>query len=166
MTTPQMIAKSAPEFPLTSKETLVSISGSGNVGQYTALKVIELGATVVSLSDSKGALLSETGFTKEIVEKIGELKLKGGYLESLASEPGYTYHAGKYAVFNLIKGIILIDFSHLLRQKALDTAAKGAYRVARRHAERGFGRGGRSSCQGWSQDRCRGIQHGGNELAC
>jgi glutamate dehydrogenase (NADP+) len=90
-----MIAKSAPEFPLTSKETLVAISGAGNVGQYTALKVIELGATVVSLSDSKGALLSETGFTKEIVERIGELKLKGGYLESLASEAGYTYHAGK-----------------------------------------------------------------------
>ena len=91
----QMIAKSCPEFPLTSKETLVAISGAGNVGQFTALKVIELGATVVSLSDSKGALISETGFTKELVEKIGELKLKGGYLESLASEAGYTYHAGE-----------------------------------------------------------------------
>jgi glutamate dehydrogenase (NADP+) len=90
-----MIAKSCPEHPLTSKETLVSISGAGNVAQFTALKVIELGATVLSLSDSKGALISQTGFTKEIVEKIGALKLKGGYLESLASEPGYTYHAGK-----------------------------------------------------------------------
>ena len=33
----------------------VAISGSGNVAQYAALKAIELGATIVSLSDSKGA---------------------------------------------------------------------------------------------------------------
>ena len=36
----------------------VAISGSGNVAQYAALKVIELGGTVVSLSDSKGALIA------------------------------------------------------------------------------------------------------------
>jgi glutamate dehydrogenase (NADP+) len=73
----------------------VAISGSGNVAQYTALKVIELGATVLSLSDSKGSLIApEGGFTKDLVLKIGELKLKGGSLESL-SEEGYTYHAGK-----------------------------------------------------------------------
>ncbi len=36
----------------------VTISGSGNVAQYAALKVIELGGTVVSLSDSKGSIIS------------------------------------------------------------------------------------------------------------
>ena len=41
----------------------VAISGSGNVAQYAALKVIELGGTVVSLSDSKGSLLVESGIT-------------------------------------------------------------------------------------------------------
>ena len=36
----------------------VAISGSGNVAQYAALKAIELGATIISLSDSKGALVA------------------------------------------------------------------------------------------------------------
>ena len=56
-----MIAKAAPEYSFANKETLVAISGSGNVAQFAALKVIELGATVVSLSDSKGALLAGPG---------------------------------------------------------------------------------------------------------
>lgn len=43
----------------------VLISGAGNVAQYAALKVIELGGTVLSLSDSTGALIAtgEEGFT-------------------------------------------------------------------------------------------------------
>ena len=92
-----MIAQSCPEHPLSSPETLVAISGSGNVAQYAALKVIELGATVLSLSDSKGSLIasSDKGITQADVEKIGALKLKGGSLESIASEGEWTYHAGK-----------------------------------------------------------------------
>jgi len=94
-----MIAKACPEYSLDKPSTLVAISGSGNVAQFTALKVIELGATILSLSDSKGSLISEKGYTKEFIKKIGELKLKGGSLESLANEEGYTYHAGKLLLF-------------------------------------------------------------------
>jgi len=57
----------------------VAISGSGNVAQYAALKVIELGGVVVSLSDSKGALLARDnskGFTPKLIAEIAELKLK------------------------------------------------------------------------------------------
>lgn len=54
----------------------VAISGSGNVAQYAALKVIELGGKVVSLSDSQGALLNEEGFTNEDVEAIATIKLQ------------------------------------------------------------------------------------------
>jgi len=64
----------------------VAISGSGNVAQYAALKVIELGGYVVSLSDSKGALVlsgSVKSFTPADVEKIASLKLKRGYLTDL-----------------------------------------------------------------------------------
>ncbi|KAF9017355.1 glutamate dehydrogenase [Hymenopellis radicata] len=92
-----MIAKACPEYSLSKPSTLVAISGAGNVAQFTALKVIELGATVVSLSDSKGALIATTdkGFSKEVVEKIGELKLKGGFLsESFASSGEYKYYPG------------------------------------------------------------------------
>lgn len=93
-----MIAHACPEYSLSKPTTLVAISGSGNVSQYTALKVIELGATVLSLSDSKGSLIAPAGFTKESIASIGALKLKGGSLEtwvSTADSGKYTYHADK-----------------------------------------------------------------------
>ena len=95
----QMIARSCPELSFSNPNTRVLISGSGNVAQYAALKVIELGAKVLSLSDSKGAILptAESGFTAADIAKIAELKLRGGALEELVqAEPSlYTYHAGK-----------------------------------------------------------------------
>lgn len=68
----------------------VAISGSGNVAQYAALKCIELGAHVVSLSDSKGTLLSTsaTGFVPEDIETIGELKLKHKTLTDFVAASG------------------------------------------------------------------------------
>ncbi|KXN84490.1 NADP-specific glutamate dehydrogenase [Leucoagaricus sp. SymC.cos] len=92
-----MIARACPQYSLTNPSTLVAISGSGNVAQFTSLKVIELGGTVLSLSDSRGSLIAEKGYTKEIIEKVAQLKLRGGALESIVSElgEGYTYHAGK-----------------------------------------------------------------------
>ncbi|KAI2615935.1 NADP-specific glutamate dehydrogenase [Hypoxylon sp. NC1633] len=56
----------------------VAISGSGNVAQYAALKCIELGATVASLSDSRGCLVAtaaDAGFRAEDVEAIAAVKL-------------------------------------------------------------------------------------------
>jgi len=92
-----MIAKAAPQYSLNNKATLVAISGAGNVAQFTALKVIELGATVVSLSDSKGALIAKegTGFSAEAIKRISALKLKGGSLNGFSGDGEYTYHAGK-----------------------------------------------------------------------
>ena len=43
----------------------VAISGSGNVAQYAARKVMDLGGVVVSLSDSEGTLYRESGLTEE-----------------------------------------------------------------------------------------------------
>ncbi|KAH8813539.1 NADP-dependent glutamate dehydrogenase [Flagelloscypha sp. PMI_526] len=91
-----MIELACPQYSLSNKSTLVAISGSGNVAQFTAFKVLELGATVLSLSDSKGALIAtkEGGFTKDLIEQVSALKLKGGYLESIKEE-GYEYYPGK-----------------------------------------------------------------------
>lgn len=63
----------------------VALSGSGNVAQYAALKVIELGGTIVSLSDSKGALIAtdDKGFTPADIEKIAALKLERKALTAL-----------------------------------------------------------------------------------
>lgn len=69
----------------------VALSGSGNVAQYAALKVIELGGTVVSLSDSKGALIATEGkgFTPEDISKIAALKLKR---QALTALEGHSYN--------------------------------------------------------------------------
>lgn len=63
----------------------VAISGSGNVAQYAALKVIELGATVVSLSDSKGSLIAtdDKGFSPEVINEIAALKVQRKALTAL-----------------------------------------------------------------------------------
>ncbi|GAA5859727.1 hypothetical protein JCM1840_006427 [Sporobolomyces johnsonii] len=74
----------------------VLISGAGNVAQYAALKVIELGGSVLSLSDSKGALVSEGehGLTADFISQVADLKLKGGYLQDLSVPAGFKYVAG------------------------------------------------------------------------
>lgn len=75
----------------------VAISGSGNVAQYAAIKCIELGAQVVSLSDSKGSLVSlnGTGFTPEQVHEIAELKVQRRALTDFAFDEGkFKYIAG------------------------------------------------------------------------
>lgn len=65
----------------------VAISGSGNVAQYAALKAIELGATVVSLSDSKGTIITTgpDGITPKEVGLVADLKVKRKALTEIAS---------------------------------------------------------------------------------
>ncbi|KAK0720520.1 dehydrogenase,NADP specific Glu [Lasiosphaeris hirsuta] len=70
----------------------VAISGSGNVAQYAALKCLELGATVVSLSDSKGALVGN--ITAEDIAAIADLKVKRQALTAYASKEHLKYIEG------------------------------------------------------------------------
>lgn len=66
----------------------VAVSGSGNVAQYAALKAIELGATVISLSDSKGAIIAtgDKGISPELIDEIAALKVKRKQLSALDSK--------------------------------------------------------------------------------
>ena len=52
----------------------VVISGSGNVAQYAAEKAIELGATVLTLSDSGGYILDEEGIDTEKLKHVMFIK--------------------------------------------------------------------------------------------
>lgn len=63
----------------------VAISGSGNVAQYAALKAIELGSTVVSLSDSKGTIINQRGILPEQIYAIQSAKLQFKSLEDIIS---------------------------------------------------------------------------------
>ncbi len=68
----------AAEMLATRNETLEGktclVSGSGNVAQFTTEKLIELGAKVVTLSDSSGYIYDESGIDREKLEYIKVLK--------------------------------------------------------------------------------------------
>jgi glutamate dehydrogenase (NADP+) len=61
---------------LEGKKTV--ISGSGNVAQFAARKVLELGGKVLTLSDSSGTLFFPQGMTDDDLLHISELKNKPG----------------------------------------------------------------------------------------
>lgn len=56
------------------KGKVCAVSGSGNVAQYTVEKLIELGAKVVTLSDSNGYIYDPDGIDAEKLEYVKELK--------------------------------------------------------------------------------------------
>ena len=69
------------------------ISGSGNVAQYTAAKLIEVGAVPVSLSDSDGFVVDPEGIDAAKLEWILELKntRRGRMREYAEHFPGAVY---------------------------------------------------------------------------
>ena len=75
----------------------VAISGSGNVAQYAARKVMDLGGKVISLSDSEGTLYCEAGLSEEQWEALMELKnVKRGRISELAGQFGVEFLAGQH----------------------------------------------------------------------
>ncbi len=58
----------------TFKDKICLVSGSGNVAQYTVEKLIELGAKVVTLSDSSGYIYDEKGIDSEKLDVVKRLK--------------------------------------------------------------------------------------------
>jgi glutamate dehydrogenase/leucine dehydrogenase len=74
----------------------VAISGSGNVAQYATEKCIQLGAKVVTLSDSNGFILDEKGITPERLAFVLDLKnVKRGRIKEYADKFGCKYVEGK-----------------------------------------------------------------------
>ena len=75
----------------------VAISGSGNVAQYAARKVMDLGGKVISLSDSEGTLYCEAGLSEEQWEALMDLKnVKRGRISELAGQFGLEFLAGQH----------------------------------------------------------------------
>lgn len=78
------------------KGKLVAISGSGNVAQYACEKATEVGAKVITLSDSNGTIHDPDGITKEKLAFVFELKnVKRGRIREYADKYGVTYLEGK-----------------------------------------------------------------------
>lgn len=78
------------------KDKRVAISGSGNVATYTAQKLLQLGAKVVSLSDSDGTVIIPDGITDEQLRFVFELKtIYRGRIREFAEEYNLPYYPGQ-----------------------------------------------------------------------
>ena len=77
------------------KGKTVCVSGSGNVAQYTVDKLIDLGAKVVTLSDSDGYIYDPDGIDREKWNYVMELKnIERGRIREYAEKYGVKYVAG------------------------------------------------------------------------
>ena len=78
------------------KNKLVSISGSGNVAQYACEKAIQLGAKVVTLSDSSGFIFDKDGIDVNKLSFLKELKnIKRGRIKKYAEHFNCDFYEGK-----------------------------------------------------------------------
>jgi glutamate dehydrogenase (NADP+) len=79
------------------KGKTVAISGSGNVAQYAAEKCLQLGAKVVSMSDSKGYIYDANGIDENQLAYLMDLKnVKRGRISEYAKEfPAASFHEGE-----------------------------------------------------------------------
>jgi glutamate dehydrogenase (NADP+) len=74
----------------------VVISGSGNVAQYAAEKAMQLGATVVTLSDSSGYIHDPEGLDADKLEWVKQLKNeRRGRIREYAEHFGVDYVPGQ-----------------------------------------------------------------------
>ncbi|MBN2450486.1 MAG: NADP-specific glutamate dehydrogenase [Lentisphaeria bacterium] len=73
-----------------------TVSGSGNVAQYTVEKLLQLGAKAVTLSDSNGSIYDPDGIDAEKLAWVMELKnIRRGRIRDYADTFGAQYMEGK-----------------------------------------------------------------------
>lgn len=73
-----------------------TVSGSGNVAQYTIEKLLQFGAKPVTLSDSNGSIHDPAGITTEKLAWAMELKnVRRGRIKEYADKFGAQYIAGQ-----------------------------------------------------------------------
>lgn len=75
------------------KDKRVTVSGSGNVAQYATEKVVERGGKVITLSDSNGTIVDESGIDREKLAYVMDLKnnRRGRIREYVSRYPEATY---------------------------------------------------------------------------
>lgn len=78
------------------------VSGSGNVAQFTAEKLISLGAKVLTLSDSNGFIYDEKGISGDKLDYVKYIKneKRGRLKEVLEKYPDVEYHQNNSNSYN------------------------------------------------------------------
>ena len=108
----------------------VSISGSGNVAIYATEKAQQLGAKVVTLSDSTGWVYDPNGIQLDVVKQIKEVE-RGRISEYAKRVEGVEYHEGR-GVWSIPVDIALpcATQNELLLEDAQQLVANGCKIVA------------------------------------
>ncbi len=108
----------------------VAISGAGNVAIYACQKAMELGATVVTMSDSTGWIYDAEGIDLAAIKEIKEVK-RQRLTEYKNYRPGSEYHEGR-GVWSVKCDIALpcATQNELLEEDAKTLAANGCIAVA------------------------------------
>jgi glutamate dehydrogenase (NADP+) len=115
---------------------VVKMSGSGNVAIYANQKLIELGAKVVTMSDSSGFVYDPEGFNTEklnVLRRVKEVERKR--MSDFAKEVGVEYHDGSVWSFecpcdvalpNATQNEINGDQARILLKNGCKVVAEGA----------------------------------------
>ena len=82
------------------KGKTVSISGSGNVAIYACQKATELGAKVITMSDSNGYIVDKNGLDLDLIKQLKEVERKR-IKEYVTYHPEAEYHEGCSGVWNV-----------------------------------------------------------------
>jgi glutamate dehydrogenase (NADP+) len=116
------------------------ISGSGNVAQYTAEKLLQEGAKVVTMSDSGGFIHDENGIDEEKLAWIIDLKKqKRGRIQEYEERWGGSYYEGQKALGRALRSGLSQRHSERNRRIGrpdADRQRRETRRRGRQHAER------------------------------
>ncbi len=112
------------------KGTTVAVSGSGNVAIYATEKAAQLGAKVVTMSDSTGWIYDAEGIDLDAIKKIKEVK-RERLTEYKKYRPNSEYHEGR-GLWSVKCDIALpcATQNELLIDDAKALVANGCYAVA------------------------------------
>ena len=109
----------------------VVISGSGNVAIYACQKAQEMGAKVITVSDSNGYIVDPDGIKLDVVKQIKEVE-RGRIKEYAARVSGATYHEGCKGVWTVKCDVALpcATQNEIDEESAKALIANGVFAVA------------------------------------
>lgn len=112
------------------KDKIVCVSGSGNVAIYATEKAHQLGAKVVTVSDSTGWVYDPEGIDVALLKEVKEVK-RARLTEYAAARPSAQYHEGR-GVWTIKCDIALpcATQNELLLEDAKELVANGCIAVA------------------------------------
>ena len=112
------------------KGATIAVSGAGNVAIYAIQKAQQLGAIVVTASDSTGWIYDKDGIDVELLKEVKEVK-RARLTEYAAARPSAEYHEGR-GVWSIPVDIALpcATQNELHLEDAKQLVANGCYAVA------------------------------------